>query len=54
MSGKFHNQAALGAESTLSAMLAREAAYLGRELSWDELTGMDMTWDSGIDLKQFA
>ncbi|HEV2416394.1 MAG TPA: Gfo/Idh/MocA family oxidoreductase [Terriglobia bacterium] len=54
VSGKFHNQAALGAESTLSAMLAREAAYLGRELSWDELNGMDMTWDSGIDLKQFS
>lgn len=53
-SGKFHNQAALGAESTLSAMLAREAAYKGHAVTWDELTAMDMTWDSGIDLNQFA
>ncbi|MGH9404573.1 MAG: Gfo/Idh/MocA family protein [Terriglobia bacterium] len=49
-SGKFHNQAALGAESALSAMLARESAYLGRELAWDELLSMDMTWDAGLDL----
>ncbi len=53
-SGKFHNQAAEGAESTLSAMLGREAAYLGRELTWDELVSMDMTWNSGINLSQFA
>ncbi|MGH9401322.1 MAG: Gfo/Idh/MocA family protein [Terriglobia bacterium] len=54
VSGKFHNQAAQGAESTLSAMLAREAAYMGRELTWEELVNMNMTWDSGIDLKQFS
>ncbi|MGH9328654.1 MAG: Gfo/Idh/MocA family protein [Terriglobia bacterium] len=54
VSGKFHNQASMGVESTLSAMLAREAAYLGRELAWDELVSMDMTWDSGINLNQFA
>lgn len=53
-SGKFHNQAAEGAESTLSVMLAREAAYLGRELAWDELVSMDMSWDSGINLNQFT
>ncbi len=53
-SGKFHNQAALGVESALTAMLGRTAAYLGRELTWDELVSMDMQWDSGIDLKQFA
>lgn len=53
-SGNFHNQAALGAESTLSAMLAREAAYLGHEVSWDDLLAMNMQWDSGINLSQFA
>ena len=35
--GKFHNQAALGVETALTAMLGREAAYQGRELTWDEL-----------------
>lgn len=36
-SGKFHNQAAAGVETALSAMLGREAAYTGRELTWDQL-----------------
>jgi myo-inositol 2-dehydrogenase/D-chiro-inositol 1-dehydrogenase len=35
--GKFHNQAAAGVETALTAMLGREAAYKGRELTWDEL-----------------
>ncbi len=36
-SGQFHNQAAAGVETALTAMLGREAAYRGQELSWDEL-----------------
>jgi myo-inositol 2-dehydrogenase / D-chiro-inositol 1-dehydrogenase len=36
-SSKFHNQAAVGVESALSAMLARMAGRLGREVTWDEL-----------------
>ncbi len=35
--GKFHNQAAAGVEAALTAMLGREAAYRGRELTWEEL-----------------
>ncbi len=35
--GKFHNQAAAGVETALTAMLGREAAYRGGELSWDAL-----------------
>ena len=35
--GEFHNQAAQGAESALSAMLGRSAAYMGRVVTWDEL-----------------
>ena len=35
-SGKFHNQAEKGAESALSCMMARTAAYTGREVSWEE------------------
>jgi len=48
--GKFHNQAALGVETALTAMLGREAAYQGRELTWDELLGSTEHWDPGIDL----
>ena len=53
-SGQFHNQAALGVESALSAMLGRTAAYKGHEVTWDELLKMDMHWESHIDLNQFA
>jgi myo-inositol 2-dehydrogenase/D-chiro-inositol 1-dehydrogenase len=53
-SGQFHNQAAVGAESALSAMLGREAAYSGRELTWDELLKSHHRLDAHIDLRQFA
>jgi predicted dehydrogenase len=52
VSGKLHNQAALGAESALSAMLGRTAAYTGREASWEELLRSTDVWDAGIDLEK--
>jgi myo-inositol 2-dehydrogenase/D-chiro-inositol 1-dehydrogenase len=51
-SGKFHNQAALGVESALTAMLGREAAYQGREMTWDELLRSNEQLDPGIDLNK--
>ncbi|HEX3877277.1 MAG TPA: Gfo/Idh/MocA family oxidoreductase [Bryobacteraceae bacterium] len=36
-SGKFHNQAAAGVETALTAMLGREAGYRNGEMTWDEL-----------------
>jgi len=53
-SGKFHNQAAAGAESALSAMLARTAAYTGREVTWDQLLRSDQSYELGIDLNKLA
>lgn len=53
-SGQFHNQAAQGAESALTAMLGRKAAYTGREVTWDEFVRSDEAWDSGIDLEKLA
>jgi myo-inositol 2-dehydrogenase / D-chiro-inositol 1-dehydrogenase len=53
-SGQFHNQAAAGVESALSAMLGREAAYQGREVTWDELMRSNEHWDSGIDLDKLG
>jgi predicted dehydrogenase len=53
-SGKFHNQAATGVESALTAMLGRQAAYQGRELTWDELLRSNEHWDSGIDLNKLG
>ncbi len=48
VSGQFHNQAALGVETALTAMLGREAAYRGREVSWDELLKSNQHWDAGL------
>src|SRR5690349_7217945 len=36
-SGNFHNQAAKGAESAISCILARTAAYKNHEITWDEI-----------------
>jgi myo-inositol 2-dehydrogenase / D-chiro-inositol 1-dehydrogenase len=49
-SGNFHNQAAKGAESALSCMMARSAAYTGHEITWDELMKSTEVWDPKIDL----
>jgi myo-inositol 2-dehydrogenase / D-chiro-inositol 1-dehydrogenase len=54
VSGKFHNQAAKGAESALSCMMARTAAYTGREVTWDETLKSTEVWDSKIDLKKLG
>jgi myo-inositol 2-dehydrogenase / D-chiro-inositol 1-dehydrogenase len=53
-SGQFHNQAAKGAESALSCMMARTAAYTGREVSWDELMKSHEVLDPKIDLNKLA
>ena len=51
-SGKFHNQAAKGAESALSCMMARHAAYTGRDVSWDELMKSTEVLDPKMDLNK--
>src|SRR2546426_6047509 len=51
-SGNFHNQADKGAESALSCMMARTAAYTGREVTWEETLQARETWDAKIDLNK--
>jgi myo-inositol 2-dehydrogenase/D-chiro-inositol 1-dehydrogenase len=53
-SGKFHNQAAKGAESALSCMMARTAAYTGREVTWEENLKSKEVWESKIDLRKLS
>ena len=53
-SRNFHNQAAKGAESALSCMMARAAAYTGREVSWEELMKSKEAWDPKIDLNKLS
>src|SRR5213595_1745118 len=51
-SGNFHNQAAKGAESALSCMMARTAAYKGNEVTWEETMKSTEVWDPKIDLNK--
>ena len=51
-SGNFHNQADKGAESALSCMMARTAAYTAREVTWEETLKSRETWDPKIDLNK--
>jgi myo-inositol 2-dehydrogenase / D-chiro-inositol 1-dehydrogenase len=53
-SGQFHNQAAQGAESALSAMLGRTAAYSGKLVTWDELMKSEEVFDPHIDISKIA
>ena len=53
-SGKLINEAQSGADSALSGMLGRTAAYTGRKVTWEELMKSNEVWDPKIDLKQFA
>jgi len=53
-SGQFLNQAALGAESAMSAMLGRTAAYTGKPITWDELQKSKEVFNPGIDITKFA
>ena len=50
--GEFHNQTSKGAESALSCMMARTAAYTGSEVSWDEILKSTDVWDAKIDLNK--
>jgi predicted dehydrogenase len=53
-SGNFHNQAAKGAESAISCILARTAAYKGHEISWDEIMKSTEVLEPGIDLNKLG
>lgn len=51
-SGNFHNQADQGAESAISCMMAREAAYKRLEVSWDDIMKSKEVYDPKIDLNK--
>lgn len=52
--GNYHNQLKQGAESTLSAILGRQAAYEGREMTWGELLASDQHWETDIDVTKLG
>jgi predicted dehydrogenase len=53
-SGKPVNETRQGADSALAAMLGREAAYTGKEVTWEKLLKSKQVWDPKIDWKGFA
>jgi predicted dehydrogenase len=52
-SGNYLNEALSGSESTLTAILGRNAATSGDEISWDELISSNERLDPMLDLSQF-
>lgn len=52
--GQFHNQLVQGAESTLSAILGRQAAYDGKEMTWNQLLKSNQSWKSDLSLEKFT
>jgi predicted dehydrogenase len=50
--GQFHNQAADGVEAALTAILGRQAAYSGREVTWEEMLRSHEPWDAKIDVNK--
>jgi myo-inositol 2-dehydrogenase / D-chiro-inositol 1-dehydrogenase len=51
-SGNFHNQADKGAESAISCMMAREAAYKRHEVTWDNIIKSKEVYDLEVDLNK--
>ncbi len=53
-SGNLVNEASQGADSALASMLGREAAYTGKEVTWEKLLKSKQVSDPKIDWKPFA
>jgi predicted dehydrogenase len=52
-SGKYINEAEQGAESALTAIMGRTAAYTGKEVTWEKIAASKEKWDPRIDLRKF-
>jgi predicted dehydrogenase len=50
VNGRPLNEIKQGAESALSAILGRTAAYTGRTATWDELMKSNEAWDAKLDV----
>jgi hypothetical protein len=52
--GRYLNEAAQGADSALSAILGRTSAYLGREMTWNEMLRSNESWDANLDIRKLG
>ncbi len=48
--GKFDNQCDMGAETTLTMILGRMAAYGGKEITWDKMMKSGESWNLKLNL----
>ncbi len=53
-SGNLLNEASQGSDSALASMLGREAAYAGKEVTWEKLLKSKQVSDPKIDWKPFV
>lgn len=53
-SGNFHNQAEQGVETAITCIMAREAAYKGHEVTWEEINKSTEVYDPKIDLNKLT
>src|SRR6266508_4175136 len=53
-SGQFLNEAEQGAESTLTTILGRMAAYSGREVTWDKMIRSNEKWNLKLNLESLG
>jgi len=49
-SGKFENQTEQGADTTLTTILGRMAAYTGKEVTWEKMLKSNERWNLKLDL----
>jgi len=52
-SGQLINEGRAGADTAMSAILGRTAAYWGRRVTWDEVAASDDCFEPALDLRQF-
>lgn len=53
-SGQFHNESEHGAETTLTTILGRMAAYSGKEVTWEKMIKSDEKWDLKLNLESLG
>lgn len=51
---EYHNQANQGAETALTGMLGRTAAYTGKIVTWDDMLSSNEDWDAKLDLNKMG
>jgi hypothetical protein len=54
VNGQYENQLEWGCDSTLSAIMGREAASTREKVTWDELVYTPQRIDPNLDMKQFT